>query len=122
MAIGVPSKSVMKLTQTGAELENYLTFLTRRQAVTASNIANVDTPGYRTKDIAQPQSFGDIFQQQSLSSVEVQTGHTQNDGNNVDLDREARILAENTLRFNIATQMVKGEFKQLKMAIEEGKS
>lgn len=112
----------MKLTQTGAELENYLTFLTRRQAVTASNIANVDTPGYHTKDLAQPQSFGDIFQQQSLAAVEVQTGRTQNDGNNVDLDREARILAETTLRFNIATQMVKGEFKQLKMAIEEGKS
>ncbi len=113
---------VMKLNQTGMELENYLTFLSRRQTVTASNIANADTPGYRTKDIVQPQSFGDIFQHQSLNAVEVNTGRTQNDGNNVDLDREARILAENTLRFNIATQIVKGDFKQLKMAIEEGKS
>ena len=45
-----------------------------------------------------------------------------NDGNNVSLDREAQLLAENAMRFNIATQLMKGQFNQMKMAIEEGKN
>ena len=110
----------MKVSQTGAELENYLSFLSKRQTVIASNIANVDTPGYRTRDLAQPSSFGDALQD-SIRSVEVATGRTQNDGNNVDLDREARLLAENTLKFGIGSQLIKSQFKLLRLAIQEGK-
>ena len=45
-----------------------------------------------------------------------------NDGNNVSIDREARLLAENTLRFNLVTQMLRGELKGLRSAIAEGKN
>ena len=117
----------MKLSETGSQIENYLSYLTKRQTVIASNIANADTPGYRTQDIVQPSSFSterfaDVFHQQTMQPVEVSLSKTQNDGNNVDLDREARLLAENTLRFNLASQMLKSDFKSLRMAIEEGKS
>ena len=47
---------------------------------------------------------------------------TRNDGNNVSMDREARVLAENTLKFNIAAQMLRGEIKGIRSAIEEGRS
>ena len=33
-------------------MANYMTRLSKRQQVVASNIANIDTPGYRTKDIS----------------------------------------------------------------------
>jgi flagellar basal-body rod protein FlgB len=35
----------------GSSLENYMTLLSVRQRLVASNIANADTPGYKTKDI-----------------------------------------------------------------------
>jgi flagellar basal-body rod protein FlgB len=45
-----------------------------------------------------------------------------NDGNNVSLDREARLLAENALRFNLATSLIKEQIRMVKEAIQEGKS
>jgi flagellar basal-body rod protein FlgB len=45
-----------------------------------------------------------------------------NDGNNVSIDRESRILAENDLRFNVATQLLRGEVKQIREAIQEGRA
>ena len=36
---------------TTASLERYMDLLTARQKLVASNIANADTPGYKTQDI-----------------------------------------------------------------------
>ena len=47
----------MSFQQTGLDLGNFLSFLTRRQEVIASNIANADTPGYKTRDAQAPDSF-----------------------------------------------------------------
>jgi flagellar basal-body rod protein FlgB len=82
------------------QLERYMDLLSSRQKLVASNIANADTPGYRTQDID--------FQSEFLNATggapratEVTGVPVQNDGNNVSLDREARLLAENALRFHI---------------------
>ena len=45
-----------------------------------------------------------------------------NDGNNVSLDRESRLLAENAMRFNLVTNLMKNELRMVKSAIDEGKS
>jgi flagellar basal-body rod protein FlgB len=47
---------------------------------------------------------------------------TKNDGNNVRVDREARLLAENALRFSVASNLARGELSRVKMAIEEDKT
>ena len=39
---------------------------------------------------------------------------TKNDGNNVDLDREARLLAENAMRFSVASNLMKTQIHQSK--------
>jgi flagellar basal-body rod protein FlgB len=44
-----------------------------------------------------------------------------NDGNNVDLDREARLLAENAMRFNVAASLMHSEIQQVREAIQGGK-
>ena len=44
------------------------------------------------------------------------------DGNNVDLDREARLLAENALRFQIATNFARGELSDVKLALQDGRT
>ena len=43
-----------------------------------------------------------------------------NDGNNVSLDREARLLAENALRFQVASQLMKSQLTAVRTAIQEG--
>ncbi len=45
-----------------------------------------------------------------------------NDGNNVSMEREARLLAENALRFNLASALMKTQLKLMTDAIQEGKS
>ena len=112
----------MSFEQTGLELGNFLSFVTRRQEVIASNIANADTPGYKTRDVQTPSDFAAILGQFSPQIQEAAGLASRNDGNNVSMDREARILAENDLKFNLATQMLKSEFKGIRSAIEEGRA
>jgi flagellar basal-body rod protein FlgB len=111
----------MTLDQTGLQLGNYMSYLSRRQEVIASNIANADTPGYQTRDVEMPADFSSALQGAGISIVEAPNLANRNDGNNVSIDREARLLSENTMKFNLATQMVRGELKDIRSAIEEGR-
>jgi flagellar basal-body rod protein FlgB len=52
--------------------------------------------------------------------IEVSGLKNKNDGNNVDMDREARLLAENALRFSVASQLAHSEISTLRTAIQEG--
>ena len=54
--------------------------------------------------------------------VEVSDLKTKNDGNNVDMDREARLLSENALRFSVAATLAHSEIQTLKEAIQGGGS
>jgi flagellar basal-body rod protein FlgB len=102
------------------DLGAYLSYLTRRQEVVASNIANADTPGYKTRDVGMPGDFSTAFAQYTVMPEETPGLVSRNDGNNVSIDRESRLLAENDIRFNLATQLLRGEIRTYKMAIEEG--
>jgi flagellar basal-body rod protein FlgB len=101
-------------------LERYMDLVSTRQKLVASNIANADTPGYKTQDINFQASFQSVLEGGQPQQTEVRGLTTKNDGNNVDLDREARLLSENAMRFSIATNLMKGEFTQIKEAIKEG--
>ena len=106
---------------TGAQLERYMDLLSARQKLVASNIANVDTPGYRTQDIDFQAEFrnavGSIAHPQAVEGLAVR-----NDGNNVSIDRETRLLSENALRFNVASGLMRASIRTLRAAIEEGRS
>ena len=104
------------------DLGRFLTYLSERQEVIASNIANADTPGYKTLEVEPPADFSAALQEARDAVVEVPGLTAKNDGNNVSIDREARLLAENTIRFNLATQLLRGQFKGIRSAIEEGRS
>jgi flagellar basal-body rod protein FlgB len=96
--------------------------LTARQKLVASNIANVDTPGYRTKDIDFQFEYMSLTQGATPNVIEAPGLAVKNDGNNVSMDREARLLAENALRFNLASSLMKSQLKLVSSAIQEGKS
>ena len=113
--------------QISSSVERYMDLLSVRQKLVASNIANVDTPGYHTKDINFQQEF-----QNALNAATSQTGasgpetievsglYAKNDGNNVSVDRESRELSENALRFSLASKLARSELKQVRMALEGG--
>ena len=61
-------------------------------------------PGYHTQDIDFQVGVPQRHFRAAPQVLEVAGLHTQNDGNNVSLDRESRLLAENALRFNVASQ------------------
>ncbi len=96
--------------------------LAQRQRLVASNLANLDTPGYRTKDVDFQFEYMSLAPGAPPHVIEPPGLVVKNDGNNVSLDREARLLAENALRFNVATSLLRGELRELRKAIEEGKN
>jgi flagellar basal-body rod protein FlgB len=103
-------------------LEQYMDLLSARQKLVASNIANADTPGYKTKDIDFQNEFLNAAAQIAPHTIEARGLAARNDGNNVSIDREARLLAENGLRFNIATNLLRGQIRAVREAIQEGKN
>ncbi len=110
------------LDQISGSLEHYMDLLSVRQKIVASNIANADTPGYKTKDLNFQGEFRSALSEAAPHITEVADLPVKNDGNNVSLDREARLLAENALRFNLASSLMREQIRLVKEAIEEGKS
>ena len=96
-----------------------------RHQLIASNLANIDTPGYRTRDL---RTFaGELDRAMANEQVPlVPVAHTMRgllerpDGNNVNVERESLLMAENQLRFQVAAQFLKAEFHRLTLAINGG--
>ena len=105
-----------------AGIERYMDLLSARQKLVASNIANADTPGFKTRDLDFQSEFQSSIGDASPHAIEVAGLKVKNDGNNVSIDREARLLAENALRFSIASQLIRSEVRALRSAIQEGKA
>jgi flagellar basal-body rod protein FlgB len=106
----------------GSNLQQYMDLLSVRQKLVSANLANADTPGYQTKDIDFQFEFMSLAGGQKPNVVEVQGLRTKNDGNNVSLDRETRLLSENALRFNAASNLLRSQVRSLRLAIQDGKA
>jgi flagellar basal-body rod protein FlgB len=108
------------LDRVAGQLERYMDLLSVRQKLVATNIANADTPGYLTQDFDFQSELrnaaGGAPQLSDVAGLKVR-----NDGNNVNLDRESRLLAENALRFQLASQLMKTQIRLVRSAIQEGK-
>ena len=89
--------------------------------VTGQNIANADTPGYHTKDIDFRSEFENAVTGDAPTVIEPAGLSVKADGNNVNLDREARLLSENAMRFAIASNFARSELASIKAAIQDGK-
>lgn len=106
-------------------LERFLDLAAFRQTLGAANLANIDTPGYQTRDI----SFQREMMRAGLDSCEdpvrpfvqpVMGLIERPDGNNVSLDRESLLLAQTQLQYKIAVELMKTEFHTLRGAINDG--
>jgi flagellar basal-body rod protein FlgB len=106
-------------------LQGYLKVTSDRQQLIASNMANVDTPGYHTKDInfqsAMQQAMDEGNDVQFMpASSEVEGLPERPDGNNVNIDRESLLMGETQLQYQMGVQLIKSEFHRLLSAIKEG--
>ncbi|MEO0321531.1 MAG: flagellar basal body rod protein FlgB [Myxococcota bacterium] len=110
-----------------------------RHNVLASNVANLDTPGYRpvelTRDVGEAERFGSLVLQRTHANhvpgasgaagagtpntrIErvVQPG---NDGNSVSLEREMAKVAANDLRYQTVGRLVKQQMGMLRYAVSD---
>jgi flagellar basal-body rod protein FlgB len=124
-------------------LHSALDYHLERHTVLSSNIAHVDTPGYRPHDLRRvdpAQSFDSAL---SVAMERTNTAHFQlpnadaaalegrvfqdnsggagNDGNYVSLDREAAKVAANQLRYDVVSAVVSAELSQLRYAASDAK-
>ncbi len=118
----------------------YLGRMSRRQQVVASNLANIDTPGYKSRDISFHATMQELLSEDSIGlktslSRHIQAGNPVSlqsaafevpglglraDGNNVDLDSEMLKLSETAFGYSLITQVVRGKFRTLALSINGG--
>jgi len=96
-----------------------------RHALITSNLANIDTPGYRARDLnfaLEMERANNGFEYAVFSPAvrQVQGLTERPDGNNVSLERESLLLAETQMRFNLAIQLLRDQFHNISAAIHEG--
>lgn len=105
-----------------------------RNAAISNNIANVDTPGYKRKDVdfesyLQSAVFGGSSLDDEIAEVDLETltGTTYTDygqvdyrldGNNVDIDTENVELAKNQMKYYTMLDSITQEFTRLKSVLK----
>jgi flagellar basal-body rod protein FlgB len=112
-------------TQDMTLLSRLLDVAALRQDVIAQNVANVNTPGYRTQEVAFEEALRQALSQGGNGNLialkpDVITGsggRTREDGNNVDVDLEMARLQKNALYFKVYAQLLAGDLAQYRSAI-----
>lgn len=128
----------MEASSVSAELFKNLSYRADRQNIISSNIANRDTPGYKTKDLSFSDELSNITKNQlpmkitnpnhiipqnNIASKEnkvydVDNLQVQNDGNNVSLDREMSEMAKNTMVFQALQAAIKKDSALFRSVID----
>jgi flagellar basal-body rod protein FlgB len=107
-------------------IEHYVNLSAFREELVAGNIANVDTPHYRTVDIDFKNELRHALtgagEEVLKPKVQEVKGLIERpDGNNVSMDREGMLLAETQLQFRVGVQLLREQYHMLLAAINEGK-
>ncbi len=127
--------------RTPSVLRKALDFQSQRHLLISSNISNMDTPGYKAKDI----DFSSQLQEAlgTEGGLNMQTTHknhlgpglstirnlspeifeeqdpSKSNGNNVNIDKEMMKLAENQIGYNAVTQLMGKRTSTIRAAITE---
>jgi flagellar basal-body rod protein FlgB len=104
------------------DLQNAMSRTAQRQAMLTQNLANVNVPNYKRKDM----DFHVQLQSQLSGLTPPPTPTTDSsslrqDGNNVDIEREVTGISETDMHYQALTAIVTDYFSGLKSAIREGK-
>lgn len=110
------------------QIARYLDLVTAEAKLTAANMANVDTPGYRAVGMdfeAEMRGAIHDFEHgrapRTVRVTEVDGLITRPDGNDVSVDRESLNLAETQLKFRTGVALLKQEYQRVLDAIHADK-
>jgi len=124
--------------------EKALDIRSKKHKLTASNISNIDTPGYKAFDLIVENELSKISgSSEKMNMIKTHSGHLpskgqpidnitykvkessqfnlRKDGNTVDLDNEMASMAENSLMYNASAQILTRKFEIIKDAIKGGR-
>jgi len=111
-------------TQLSDQIARYLDLATSEAKLTAANMANIDTPGYRAKGMDfEAEMRGAMANVEAGSApppvrvTDVDGLISRPDGNNVSMDREGLNLAEAQLRFRTGVTLLRQENQRILDAI-----
>ena len=117
-------------------LRRQMTIAVAKQVASAGNLANIDTPGYKAKEV----TFSDALKSKlapanstfpgsrqaaaaalDLNQKEIEGLPARRDGNNVQLDRELLTMGRAAGDFSAAQTALAAKFRLVRYAINEGK-
>jgi flagellar basal-body rod protein FlgB len=125
-------------TTTTSAIEQVASFTETRHSILAGNVANLDTPGYRVRDLSV-----EVFQQRLREAIEADRsppspgvrGYArdeamrrvrdsmqsilQHDQSNVGLEQQVTEIAKNQYMHNLAISIMRNQFQMLETAISE---
>ncbi len=136
---------IQNLFEKSSILEKSLNASWTRNDIITQNLANVDTPQYKRKDVAFEEYLNDSMGKSRLEGTVTDKRHIainskgkvdnvepelvednsdssmRIDGNNVDIDSEMANLAKNQIKYNALIQMLNGSYSKIKSVISEGR-
>ncbi|WP_164669000.1 flagellar basal body rod protein FlgB [Virgibacillus doumboii] len=122
-------------------LEGSLDYASAKNRTISNNIANVDTPNYKAKDVV----FKNVLNDALTSSFEAKRTHSKHipfdnsgtgpsfktitqkntmynhNGNSVDIDKEMADLAKNQIYYQSLVDRINGKFSSLQTVIRGGR-
>lgn len=110
-----------------AALGRQLNRAVTRQQVAAGNLANIDTPGYRAKEVQFAQTLEETLQRgaspdaDALTVSEAASLAARRDGNTVQVDRELIAMNRAAGDFSAAQTALAAKFRLVRYAINEGR-
>jgi flagellar basal-body rod protein FlgB len=128
----------MEASSISTKLFEQLNFRAEKQKVISSNIANINTPNYKTKELVFEDELNSqtnslkmkqtnskhIYSIDNNSSsvnpklLEVQGLQEQNDGNNVNLDSQMSEMSKNKILYDAIQSSIKRDSKLFRSVIE----
>lgn len=125
--------------ETIASLEQGLNYSATKGKAISQNIANVDTPNYKAKQVSFKEMLKNAqvnevsayktsekhldFRQRNVEPgvIDVSNFRFRHDGNGVDMDMEQANLAENQIYYNALVDRLNGKFNTLQNVVKGGR-
>lgn len=113
------------------EVTTHMNYRSFRQEIISSNLANVDTPGYKAKEVVFEQELDSRLRMKTTDEKHLKKSETEsrfpvaedpfsrigNDTNTVDIDREMMKLNQNQILFDASAQIIQDKLQELKDVI-----
>lgn len=130
----------MEASSISSKLFEQLNFRGEKQKVISSNIANINTPGYKTKELVFEDELNNSINNNSLQMkatnsrhmsnvnsstansnpklMEVENLEEQNDGNNVNIDTQMGEMSKNKVLFDAIQSSIKRDSRLFRSVVE----